>query len=180
MSTRFLTAGTLAGGIVLTLLGWITAGILPPRFRQFRDAQSVVETIRANAPANDIYTAPQGLFVAVSLQPDLSNRLKNPGSHFAGQLLIEFAVALGLSLLLLVTPIRSSLRAAGFLGLVGLVAGTEVRFPEWNWAGFPAVHMLSGIGYLTANWCITGLVLGALRQRLDATGGSAHSGPRMI
>ena len=170
MHTRYLTAGALTGGTVLTLLGWITAGILPPRFKQFRDAQSVVETIRANAPANDIYTAPQGLFVAVSLQPDLSNRLKNPGSRLARQVVIEFAVALGLSVLLLVTPIRSPLRAAGFLGLVGLVAGIEVRFPEWNWAGFPAVHMLSGIGYLTANWCITGLVFGSLLQRLDATG----------
>src|SRR5882672_3743749 len=125
MRTRFLTAGTLIGGIVLTLLGWITAGILPPRYKQFMDAKSVVDAIRANAPANDIYTAPQGLFVAVSLPPDLSYRPRNMGARFAGQLAIEFAVALGLSVLLVATPIRSPLRAAGFLGLIGLVAGTE-------------------------------------------------------
>jgi hypothetical protein len=84
-----------------------------------------------------------------------------------GQFAIDFGVALGLSVLLLATPPRSPLRAAGFLGLCGLVAGTEVHFPEWNWAGFPVVHMLAGIGYLAANWCITGLVLGTLRQKLD-------------
>jgi hypothetical protein len=169
MRTRFLIAGTLTGGVALSLLGWFTAAILPPRYRQFRDDRVVVETIRANVGANGIYTAPQGLFVAVSLRPDLSNRLQNLGLHLAGQFVIEFAVALGLSLLLLATPIRSPLRAAGFLGLVGLVAGTEVHFPEWNWASFPMVHMIAGIGYLAANWCLTGLVLGILRRKLDKT-----------
>jgi hypothetical protein len=167
MRTRFLIAGTLTGGIVLSLLGWLTAAILPPRFKQFSDPHAVVETIRANAATNDIYAAPQGLFVAVSLRPDLSNRLQNLGAHLVGQFVIEFGVALGLSVLLLATPIRSALRAGGFLGLCGFVAGIEVHFPEWNWAGFPIVHMLAGIGYLAANWCITGLVLGTLRRKLD-------------
>jgi hypothetical protein len=165
---RFVVAGTLAGGIVLSVLGWLTAAILPPRYKQFRDPQAVVETIRANVSANDVYTAPQGLFVAVSLQPDLSNRLQNIGPHLAGQFFIEFAVALGLSLLLLATPIRSTLRAAAFLGLMGIVAGTEVHFPEWNWSGFPMAHAVAGIGYLGANWFITGLALGTLRRRLDS------------
>ena len=37
MLTRFLTTGTLAGGLVLSVLNWVTAAILPPRFKQFRD-----------------------------------------------------------------------------------------------------------------------------------------------
>jgi hypothetical protein len=101
MRARFLVAGMSAGGIILGVLGWLTAAILPPRYRQFRDPRAVVETIRAHVSSNGVYTAPQGLFVSVSLEPDLSNRLQNVGPHLAGQLIIEFAVALGLSLLLL-------------------------------------------------------------------------------
>ena len=107
MLTRFLTAGTLLGGLVLSLLNWFTAAILPPRFQQFRDPYAVVETIRANVSGDDIYTAPQGLFVSVSLRPDLSSRFQNFGTHVAGQFVIEFTVALGLTLLLLATPIQS-------------------------------------------------------------------------
>jgi hypothetical protein len=169
MRTRFLIAGTLTGGITLSLLGWFTAAILPPRYKQFRDERAVVETIRTNTGANGIYTAPQGVFVAVSLRPDLSNRLQNLSSHLAGQFVIEFAIALCLSILLLATTIRSPLRAAGFLGLIGFVAGAEVHFPEWNWEGFPMVHMIAGVGYFAANWCLTGLLLGILRRKLDRT-----------
>jgi hypothetical protein len=178
MHTRFLIAGTLAAGVILSVLGWFTAAILPPRFKQFKEPQAVVETIRANVTTNDIYTAPQGLFVSVSLRPDLSNRLQNFGSHLAGQFVIEFAVALGLAVVLLATSIRSPLRAGGFLGLTGLVAGTEVHFPEWNWTGFPLTHILAGMAYLAANWFVAGLVLGALRRRFDSTSAAPTEGVR--
>jgi len=167
MLPRFLTAGTLLGGLVLSLLNWFTAAILPPRFEQFRDPDAVVETIRANVSGDDIYTAPQGLFVSVSLRPDLSNRFQNFGTRVASQFVIEFAVALGLTVLLLATPTRSSMYAAGFLGLTGLIAGVETYFPLWNWAGFPTSYLLAGSGYLAGNWFIAGLVLGAIRRKLN-------------
>ena len=164
MLTRFLITGTLTGGLVLSVLNWVTAAILPPRFKQFRDPHAVVEAIRANVSANDIYTAPQGLFVSVALR----SRLRSFGSRIAGQLVVEFAVALGLSLLVLLTPLRSSIHAAGFLGLAGLIAGVETHFPNWNWAGFPTSYLLAGSAYLAGNWFLTGLVLGAVRQKLEA------------
>jgi hypothetical protein len=89
MSGRFLVAGTLLGGIVLSCLNWITAAILPPRFKQFKDPRVVVETIQANAFEHDIYTSPDGVFVAVS------NPLQNVGGHVARQFAVEFAVAFG-------------------------------------------------------------------------------------
>ena len=46
---RFLIAGTLVGGLVLSALNWLTAAVLPPRYKQFREPQAVVETIRATA-----------------------------------------------------------------------------------------------------------------------------------
>ena len=67
MRMRFLVAGMLAGGILLSVLGWLTAAMLPPRYKQFKDPRAVVETIRANVASNDVYTAPEGLFVSVSL-----------------------------------------------------------------------------------------------------------------
>ena len=162
MFTRFLITGTLAGGLVLSILNWVTAAILPPRYKQFRDPSAVVEAIRANVSGNDVYTAPQGLFVSVSLRP----RPQSFGPRIAGQLVVEFAVALAMSLLVLATPIRSSIRAAGFLGLAGLIAGIETHFPNWNWAGFPTSYLLAGSAYLAGNWFITGLVLGAVRRKL--------------
>jgi hypothetical protein len=162
MSTRFLIAGTLAGGLVLTVLNWVTAAILPPRYKQFKDPHAVVEAVRANVSENDIYTAPQGLFVSVSLRP----QPQSFGPRLAGQLVLEFAVACGLSLLVAATPVRSSILTAGFLGLAGLIAGIETHFPNWNWAGFPTSYLLAGSTYLAANWFITGLVLGAIRRKL--------------
>ena len=137
MFTRFLIAGTLAGGLVLSVLNWFTAAILPPRYQQFTHPQAVVEAV---------------------------------GLRLASQLVAECAVALGLSLLLLATPLRSSAYSAGVLGLAGLIAGVETHFPNWNWAGFPTSYLLAGSAYLAGNWFVAGLLLGAIRRRLEAKG----------
>jgi hypothetical protein len=171
MRGRYLIAGTLLGGIVLSLLSWITAAILPPRYKQFKDVRAVVEAIRANVSENDIYTAPQGVFVSVS------NPLQNVGARIVSQFGVEFAVAFGLSLILGATRIYTSPGAGGFLGSIGLVAGIETHFPMWNWAGFPTSYLVAGSGYLAANWLVTGLVLGALRQKLDAPLYTGNSQP---
>src|SRR5262245_21628513 len=164
---KFLIAGTLVGGLLLSILNWFAAVILPPRYKQFRNAQAVVETISSNVFGNDIYAARQGLFVAVSLR-DSSAGAVNFGSRIIGQFLIEFLVAFGLSVLLLATSIRSPLSAAGFLGLAGLIAGIETHFPNWNWSGFPTSYLLAGTGYLTAIWFVVGLAMGIMRRKLVA------------
>jgi len=166
MRRRFMFAGTLVGGVLLTLLNWLTAALLPPRFKPFRDPGAVVETIRSNVSGNDIYTAPQGLFVSVSLLPNSAGGPQNFVARVIRQFATEFVVAFGLSLLLLATSIRSPLPAAGFLGMAGLIAGIETHFPNWNWSGFPTSYLLAGIAYLAANWFIVGLALGAARQKL--------------
>ncbi len=160
---RFMIVGTLVGGLLLSVLNWVSAAFLPPRFKPFRDPHAVVETIRSNVSADDIYAARQGLFVAVSLgrrQPQSS------GTRVIWQFMIEFVVAFGLSLLLVATSIRSPLFAAGFVGLAGFLAGIETHFPDWNWSGFPTSYLLAGTGYLLANWFIVGLVLGIAKARL--------------
>ena len=159
---RFLLVGTLVGGLILSTLNWFAAAVLPPRYKQFRNAQAVVETVRSNAFSNDIYAAP-GLFVAVSLN-DASPG--NFGSRIIGQFLVEFLIAFGLSLLLLMTSVPSPLFAASFLGLAGLIAGLETHFPNWNFSGFPTSYLLAGCGYLTAIWFVVGLVLGTIRRKL--------------
>jgi len=104
--------------------------------------------------------------MAVSLRPSSAGGPQDFGARVIRQFTTEFVVAFGLSLLLLLTSIRSPLSAAGFLGLAGLIAGIETHFPNWNWSGFPTSHLLAGIGYLTANWSIVGLALGTIRQKL--------------
>ena len=66
MRTRFLIVGTLAGGLVLTVLNWFSAAILPPRYQQFTDPHAVVEAIRANVPGDDIDTAPPSNLVVTT------------------------------------------------------------------------------------------------------------------
>ena len=166
MPRKFMIAGTLTGGVLLSVLNWLTAALLPPRFKQFRDPGAVVEAIRSNVSGNDIYTAPQGLFMVVSLRPSSAGGPQNFGARVIRQFTTEFVVAFGVSLLLLLTSIRSPLSAASFLGLAGLIAGIETHFPNWNWSGFPTSYLLAGVGYLTVNWFIVGLALGAVRQKL--------------
>ena len=159
---RFLIVGTLVGGLILSTLNWFAAAVLPPRYKQFRNAQAVVETVRSNVFSNDIYAAP-GLFVAVSFNDASPATI---GSRVIGQFLVEFLIAFGLSVLLLMTSVRSPLMAASLLGLAGLIAGIETHFPNWNFSGFPTSYLLAGCGYLTAIWFVVGLVLGMIRQKL--------------
>lgn len=162
---RFLIVGTLLGGLLLLVLNWFAAALLPPRYKQFLNAEAVVGTIRSNVSGNDIYAAPQGLFVAVSLR-DASGGAVKFAPRMIGQFLIELLVAFGLSVLLLAISIRSPLAAASFLGLAGLLAGIETHFPNWNWSGFPTSYLLAGVGYLTAIWFVVGLVLGFIWRKL--------------
>lgn len=147
---------------MLFLLNWFTSAILPPRYKQFRDAKAVVEVIRANVSEDDIYTAPPGLFASVSLQP----RFRGLLPRLVSQLLAEFAVALGLSWFVLAMPLRRPVSVGSLLGLAGLIAGIETHFPNWNWAGFPTSYLLAGSAYLGVNWFLTGLMLGAIRKNL--------------
>jgi len=162
---QFLISGTLVGGTLLTLLGFVTAGMLPPRYKPFTDPRAVVDAMRANAPTNDIYTSPDGLFVAVSLRPAGAAR-PSVVPRLAAQIGAECAVAFLLAVVVLAFGRGSATIAAGVLGLTGFAAGLEVHFAEWNFAGFPTAHFLAGVGYLSANWFITGFVLGALHRRL--------------
>jgi len=95
MPRRFMIAGTLTGGVLLSVLNWLTAALLPPRFKQFRDPGAVVEAIRSNVSGNDIYTAPQGLFMAVSLRPSSAAGPQNFGARVVRQFTTEFVVASG-------------------------------------------------------------------------------------
>ena len=112
---RFLISGTLVGGTLLTLLGFVTAGMLPPRYKPFTDPRAVADAIRANTPSNDIYTSPEGLFVAVSLGPAGAAR-PSFVPRLAAQIGVECAVAFLLSTLLLAFGRRSATGAAGVLG----------------------------------------------------------------
>jgi hypothetical protein len=164
---RFLISGTLVGGLLLFVLNWFSAAVLPPRYKQFVNSEAAVDAIRSNTTGNGIYAARQGLFVAVALRTESSRGGANFGARIIGQFLMEYLVAFGLTLLLLATPIRSPLSAGEFLGLAGLIAGIETHFPNWNWSGFPTSYLLAGSGYLAVNWFVVGLTLGLVRRKAE-------------
>lgn len=152
MLTRFLIAGTLAGGFVLIVLNWVTAAILPPRHRQFKDPAAVVKALRGNVPENDIYTAPQGLFRGRVTWATAALWYRRPACYR-----VRGGFGLVVARACYASPFVNTY--CGFLW----AGRTDCRTRDWNWAGFPTSYLLAGSGYLAANWFITGLVFGALR-----------------
>jgi len=170
MKIRYLVLGTLAAGITLFLWGAISHMAIPWEdlaLRGFKDDRALVEAIKVQTPSNGMYFAPQGVFVAVSLTPDLANKTQSLGPSLIRQLFIEFAVGFVLSLILLWTPVRTAIGAASLFGLMGIAAGIEQLLPQWNWYGFSGIFTTLEFFDLVIGWALAGLVLGFLRKRIN-------------
>ena len=87
MLTRLLITGTLTGGLVLS---WVTAAILSPRCKAIQGFPRRCGGDSLKCIGKRHQHHPQGLFVSVSLR----SRLQSFGPRIAGQLVVEFAVAL--------------------------------------------------------------------------------------
>lgn len=171
MHAKYLTVGAATAGLLLFVWGGVLNGAmsLPGEpLRVFVNEQAVLETIRANAPANGVYLSQSGVFAAVDLRPNLASRTPTPGPR----LLTELAgdVAEGLLLALLVLLARPATKSAGArLGLLAaLAAGIAVPLADWNWFGFSPAFTFYAILEVVVGWTLAGLVLAALARRAVA------------
>ncbi len=166
MNTKFLAVGTLVGGLVLFMWGFVTHMLGPEFVKRFQDDAAVVQVVRANAPENGVYLAGQGVFVAVSLLPDLTDKTKDLTPLLIRQFLTDLLAA---ALLCLVLPgIRgaTALGKAVWLGLVSLAAVAVKILPYWTWYGFSLPFVGMDVLDIVGKFFLAGLVLGALMKKL--------------
>jgi hypothetical protein len=166
MNTKFLAVGTLVGGLVLFFWGFLTHMLGPEYVKTFQDDAAVVQVVRANAPQNGVYLAGQGVFVAVSLLPDLADKSKDLTPMLVRQFLTDLLAA---ALLCLVLPgIRSAtaLGRALWLAIMSLAAVAVKILPYWTWYGFSLPFIGVEVLDIVGKFFLAGLVLGALMKKL--------------
>ncbi len=166
MNAKFLLVGAVVGGIVLFLWGAVTHVVLPQPIHEFKNAQAVVQAVRANTDANGLYFAPQGVFSSVAFRPDLGDKTKNLAPNLVTQLLTDVLGALLLCVVLTGVREGSVLGRAGWLALAGLAAFALKLLPYWNWYGFSVAFTAMEVLDLVGKFFIGGLVLSALMSKM--------------
>jgi hypothetical protein len=171
MKAKYLLYGTLAAGLTLFVWQTISNVALPwhkVTVNAFKDNAAAVQAIRAQAPTNGVYFAPEGILLAQSFTPDLADKSKTMGPNIAKQLVVDLVVALILCLVLSDQSVR---RKAGDvalkLGAVGLSAAMIKELSDWNWYGFAASYAVVNIVDLTLQFVLAGLVITWIRNRLS-------------
>lgn len=173
MNARFLVVGTIAGAIVL--YAWQTISntaldmVLPwhtSAMKEFPQKETAVQALRAIAPVNGLYYAPQGAFVVVSMSAAMEDKSQAMGLMLGRQLVIDLAVAFLMTLVVTQIPARRARDVALLFGVVGLAAAAVNYMSLWNWYGFPprwaSLNTIDqGIG-----WFAAGLAIGLVAKRL--------------
>lgn len=182
MKGKFMLYGTLAAAVTLFVWQAVSNTAIPwhkATVNNFRDNAAAVQAIRAQAPANGVYAAPEGILLAQSLTPDLADKSKSMGPNLAKEVVIDLIAAFVLCLVLADQSRRRSARDVALrLGALGFTASMIAQFSDWNWYGFTASYAFVNTVDMTIQFIIAGLVITSIRNRL--IGGDAvlaDSGP---
>ena len=168
MRTKYLLVGTLLATVVLYAWQVVSNVALPwheATMRTFADDTAVVQTLRANAPQNGVYFAPQGVLASISMSPDFADKTQQMGPMMAKQVAINIAVAFLLTMLVLRMRPDRPFQAGITLGLAGLAAGLMTQLSNWNWYGFALPFSLVNAIDLAIMLGLTGLSLGLLYRK---------------
>lgn len=185
MKGKFMLYGTLAAAVTLFVWQAVSNTAIPwhkATINTFRDNAAAVQAIRAQAPANGVYAAPEGIVLAQSLTPTLADKSKSMGANLAKQFVIDLIAAFVLCLVLADQSVRRRARDVALrLGGIGLAAVMIKEFSDWNWYGFSASYAFVNTVDLTIQFIIAGLVLTSIRNRLmrdDGVGSESATGVR--
>jgi hypothetical protein len=169
MNAKFLAVGTVLGAVFLFVWGAVYHSLTPPEVQglnAFRNKSAVMDAIKANAPHNGVYFLGQGVWAAVSFQPDLADKTQNMGPYLVKEVFTDLFSALFLALLVLQTRSSSAPGRAGALVLAALAAGMENQVSDWNWYGFSARFTVFELVDIVVSWFLVGLILAALARKL--------------
>jgi hypothetical protein len=182
MNFRFVVTGTLAGAVALfawqTLSNTMLDMVIPwhaPTIRSFQSNEMAIQAIRAVAPENGLYLAPEGSFTVVSFAPDMRDKSQDMGRLLGRQAVIDLAVAFLMTLIVTQIPARRARDTAMLFGVAGLAAAALLYFTLWNWYGFPPRWTAVNTIDTGAGWFLAGLALGAVAKRM-----AGHSGARGV
>lgn len=185
MKGKYLLYGTLAASVTLFVWQAISNAAIPwhqATLNTFKDNAAAVQAIRAQAPANGVYAAPEGVLLVQSLTPTLADKSKSMGQNLAKQFVIDVAAALVLCLALADQKLRRSPRDVALrLGALGLAAGMIKELSDWNWYGFAGSYAVVNLVDLAIQFVIAGLVITWIRNRLtrdDAVAADEVAGVR--
>lgn len=171
LSPKYVLVGTVAAGLLLFLWGVVSNVLLPgpmATMAAFKDSQTVLEVLGENTKGNGIYFAGEGIFTAVSLLPDRSDRTQNMSGNLAIQLLTDLFVGFLLASLLGWVP-TPSLGSGFIVGMeVAVTAGVAIHVPYWNWFGFSESFILTSMANLIFGFSMAGLLLVAIKRRFGA------------
>jgi len=127
---------------------------------KFKNDQLVLDAVRAQTNGNGVYIDPRGVFLALSLRPDLADKSQNMGRYLAVEGVTNLAQGFLLALVLLQVKPKTVLGYAVFGLLVGLVAWVGIDVSLWNWYGFSGTLTLFDLLDMPVGCGLAGLVLG--------------------
>jgi hypothetical protein len=169
MHNKFLVGGGVAAGLVLFVWSAAYHMLIPWEkiaLNEFKDTGAMVQAVKANAPANGMYFAPQGVFAAVAFLPDSSDKTALMGTNMAIEVVKDIVVGLLLAVILPWARTRTVVGRGALLGAIGLAAALSEHVSEWNWYGFSGPFTLLTMGDIVIGWFLAGLVLGALMNKM--------------
>jgi hypothetical protein len=167
MGFKYWLGGTLAAGTVIFFWGALshTALPMPDPVAEFKNADTMLEAVKAQTKGNGVYLDGRGVFVALSLRPDLMDKSKNMGPALG----TEFAIDCLQGLLLAVFFARmapGSVKAGAGLGLLlGLIAWSAIDLSLWNWYGFSGKMILEDLADVPVGCALAGAVIAWLRRK---------------
>lgn len=168
MNGKYLAIGALVGGIVLFLWGGLTHMVLPAPMSTFVNDGAVVQTLRANAPADGVYMSESGVFAAVSFNPPFGTRKDHMEPYLLRQFLSDVLAAALLAFLVAGLP-GTVFGKAYWAGIAGLAALAMKIVPYWNWYGFSPAFIGMEAFELVGKFFLCGLVLAFLAKKLAPT-----------
>lgn len=171
MDRRFLGFGTAVAVVTLGFWGIavsLASMVLPWPYgvvRRFPDDRGAVQLIAEQVPQNGVYLSGRGVFLAISVWPELLDKHEATaeGKHIV-EFLADLFVAFVLTYVFLRLRPSNSIRAAGFLGLLGAAAAVATRFHDWNWYSFSVPYTVAGICDVVLGWALVGLALDMTRR----------------
>jgi hypothetical protein len=160
--------GTLAAGITLFVWQTISNVAIPwhaATVKAFTNNAAAIQAIRAAAPTNGVYAAPEGVLAAVSLTPDMADKSKSMGPNMLKQIVIDLFAALLLCVVIERIGIGKKRDTALTLALAGLAAGVIKEMSDWNWYGFATGYAIVNEIDLTIQFALAGIVIAWIYKR---------------
>ncbi len=182
MLTKNVLLGTLIGGVILFLWGWISHTLLPiynTSVLGFDNEDAVVQAILENAPVSGLYFIPYSpsTMATETEKQAVAERMKNGPFVLASirlgemgsvkvnmivQFLTDLLSALFVCLLLARTKEMSFWNVILFVELIALIIFAAKSIPQWNWFGYGITFTIIEGFDTAARWFLAGIALAML------------------